>query len=75
MPFVENGRVVERRSMMRVATLADIFWGVLNGIYALYASPPHTLPPVHPLPHTCVAAHVPGPADTHHALPRAASTQ
>jgi hypothetical protein len=39
MPFVENGRVVERRSVMRVATLADIFWGVLNGIYALCVFP------------------------------------
>ena len=36
MPFIENGRVVERRSMMRAGTIADIFWGLLNTIYAFF---------------------------------------
>jgi hypothetical protein len=71
MPFVENGRVVERRSMMRVATLADIFWGVLNGIYALCVDP-------FPIPRVCslsslFAALVPQCVDTFHFFP-AAST-
>jgi len=36
MVFVENGRVVDRRSMMRAGTIADIFWGVLNTIYCFF---------------------------------------
>ena len=36
MVFVENGRVVERRSMMRAGTISDIFWGLLNTIYAFF---------------------------------------
>jgi hypothetical protein len=35
MPFIENGRVVERRSLMRVGTVSEMFWGLLNAIYAL----------------------------------------
>ena len=36
MPFIENGRMVERRSVMRAGTIADIFWGLLNTIYAFF---------------------------------------
>ena len=36
MVFVENGRVVDRRSMMRAGTIADIFWGVLNTICCFF---------------------------------------
>jgi len=33
---VENGRVVERRSMMRAGTISDIFWGLLNTLYCFF---------------------------------------
>ena len=36
MVFVENGRVVERRSMMRAGTISDVFWGLLNTIYCFF---------------------------------------
>jgi hypothetical protein len=71
MPFVENGRVVERRSMMRVATLADIFWGVLNGIYALCVDS-FPIPRVSSLS-SLFSALVPQCVDTFHFFP-AAST-
>mmetsp|Transcript_41385 Transcript_41385/g.110748 ORF Transcript_41385/g.110748 Transcript_41385/m.110748 type:complete len:100 (-) Transcript_41385:267-566(-) len=36
MPYIENGRVVERRSGMRIQSISDFFWGFLNAIYAFF---------------------------------------
>mmetsp|Transcript_24677 Transcript_24677/g.80900 ORF Transcript_24677/g.80900 Transcript_24677/m.80900 type:complete len:99 (-) Transcript_24677:315-611(-) len=36
MPYVENGRVVERRSIMRVSTISDMFWAFLNSIFCFF---------------------------------------
>ena len=36
MAFIENGRVVERRSLMRVGTISDMIWGFLNTIYCFF---------------------------------------
>mmetsp|Transcript_31576 Transcript_31576/g.51080 ORF Transcript_31576/g.51080 Transcript_31576/m.51080 type:complete len:101 (-) Transcript_31576:261-563(-) len=36
MVFVENGRVVERRSMMRAGTISAFFWGLLNTLYCFF---------------------------------------
>jgi hypothetical protein len=38
MPYIENGRVVQRRTALRFGTISDLFWGILNGIYALYVN-------------------------------------
>jgi hypothetical protein len=46
MPFIENGRVVERRSIMRAGTIADVFWGLLNTIYAFFHCMFSVLPPL-----------------------------
>lgn len=45
MVFVENGRVVERRSLMRTSTVGDFFWAFLNALSCLYVpeSPPHAI--------------------------------
>ena len=61
MVFVENGRVVDRRSMMRAGTIADIFWGVLNTIYCFFHCMlsvcwPAPLPRVRPHPRAARAA-------------------
>jgi hypothetical protein len=46
MPFIENGRVVERRSIMRAGTIADVFWGLLNTVYAFFHCMFSVLPPL-----------------------------
>mmetsp|Transcript_23858 Transcript_23858/g.49918 ORF Transcript_23858/g.49918 Transcript_23858/m.49918 type:complete len:99 (+) Transcript_23858:84-380(+) len=38
MPYIENGRVVQKRTAMRFGTISDMFWGFLNAIYAFFHS-------------------------------------
>mmetsp|Transcript_30959 Transcript_30959/g.62817 ORF Transcript_30959/g.62817 Transcript_30959/m.62817 type:complete len:106 (-) Transcript_30959:213-530(-) len=38
MVFVENGRVVDRRSLMRTSTLGDMFWAFLNALSCFFHS-------------------------------------
>mmetsp|Transcript_62833 Transcript_62833/g.130637 ORF Transcript_62833/g.130637 Transcript_62833/m.130637 type:complete len:103 (-) Transcript_62833:487-795(-) len=38
MPYVENGRVVDRRSMLSTSTMSDFFWTFLNTLSCFFHS-------------------------------------
>ncbi|KAJ1495540.1 hypothetical protein T484DRAFT_3352710 [Baffinella frigidus] len=58
MVFVEGGRVVDRRSMMRVGTISEFFWAALNSIFCFFHSMIN-VSYLHPAPMTASTAPLP----------------